>query len=617
MNSEVDRKIAVILVADVVGYSKHMERDENATLKAYAECEKLLKTCLKKYKGSIFNTAGDSALAEFPSAVNAVECGVAFQSDIKKRNESDKTEVKLEFRIGINMGDVVQKEGNLFGDGVNIAARLEALAQPNGISISKSVYDLVVPKTKMTFNDLGVQKVKQNEFHAFDILLDPSQKRTLKTKSGSMIPFIGAAAALVFVIVGVLYFTILQNKSNDLKPIVSADKPSILVMNFENLTKDEDNGFLGNGITTSIRSVLNSTDSVKIPPSSTTNFIAKNEYDNAQIHEKYAFDFILRGNVQGAGNKIRISVEMTDLNKESILFSNIYDFDDTKDLFALQDEIAVSILQATRIETKLGRSELVSKDPELYKMHIKANSLFSKMTPATNKEAEKLWIKALEKEPENHRFMVTLGWVNWQKIVLRMSENPKENIQKGLQLAKQSLSIRPDFASALSLAVSLEMMTGNHEDACKKIDKIFKNAETMFETALGAAGAHNCGDLELAISNYEYVFNTAPHFSSWARNLYSYALVENGDFDKALNFFEVELQKEHAFGGFSQTMYLLSAYINKKRGNEEKAREFFEKQKSEDGKGKSAQRIRGELSMLKNKSFIDELIDQLNSIGLT
>ena len=202
-------------------------------LKAYAECEKYLKECLKKYKGSIFNTAGDSALAEFPSAVNAVECGVAFQNDIKKRNESDKTEVKLEFRIGINMGDVVKKEGNLFGDGVNIAARLEALAQPNGISISKSVYDLVVPKTKMTFNDLGVQKVKQNEFHAFDILLDPSQKRTLKTKSSSMLPIIGAVAAALVVIVGVFYFTIFQNTSNDLKPIASGDKPSILVMNFE------------------------------------------------------------------------------------------------------------------------------------------------------------------------------------------------------------------------------------------------------------------------------------------------------------------------------------------------------------------------------------------------
>ena len=174
--NEIDRKIAVIFVADVVGYSKHMEKDENATFKAYGECETILNKLLKKYKGSIFNTAGDSVLAEFPSAVNAVECAVDFQHDLKKRNDNQKTEVKLEFRIGINMGDVVMKRWTL-GDGVNIAARLEALAQPNGISISKSVYDLVVPKTKVTFNDLGIQKVKQNTFHAYDILLDPSQKK--------------------------------------------------------------------------------------------------------------------------------------------------------------------------------------------------------------------------------------------------------------------------------------------------------------------------------------------------------------------------------------------------------------------------------------------------------
>ena len=107
--NEIDRKIAVIFVADVVGYSKHMEKDENATFKAYGECETILNKLLKKYKGSIFNTAGDSVLAEFPSAVNAVECAVDFQNDLKKRNDNQKTKVKLEFRIGINMGDVVMK----------------------------------------------------------------------------------------------------------------------------------------------------------------------------------------------------------------------------------------------------------------------------------------------------------------------------------------------------------------------------------------------------------------------------------------------------------------------------------------------------------------------------
>ena len=612
---EIDRKITIIFATDVVGYSKHMEADESETVKNLRACEKLLTGLFKKHKGRLFNTGGDSFLAEFSSAVSAVECAAEFQNVIKQRNLSEEATVKLEFRIGVNSGDVIKEKDNLLGEGVNIAARLEALAQAGGITISKSVYDYVKGKTKFEFNDLGIQKVKQNEFHAFDILLDPSQKRTLKTKSGSMIPIIGAVAAAL--LVGVFYFTFFQNISDKSKPIISADKQSILVMNFENLTKDEDNGFLVTGLTTSIRSVLNNTESVKVPPSSTTNFIAKNKYDNTQIYKKYGFDFILRGNVQGAGKKIRIAVEMTDLNNESIIFSDIYDFDETKDIFDLQDEIALSILQANRLTSKYARPELASNDPELYKMHIKANSLFQQNKRESNKKAENLWKKLLEKEPDNFRFMNSLGWVYWQKIMLRISDNPKDDIQKGLMLANKALSIRQTHAPALSLELSLELMMGNHDEACKKVEKIFQHSETIFDTALGAAGAHGCGDLELAISNYEYVLNSAPHFSSWARNSYSYALVENGDFDKALKFFEAELQKEHAFKGFSQTMYLLSAFIHKKRGNEKKANDFFAKQKNEDGKGKSAKRIRGELSMLKNKGFIDDLINELSSLGLT
>ena len=612
---QIERKVAVIFATDVVSYSKHVEIDESNTLKNLRSCEKILMELFAKHKGRLFNTGGDSFLAEFPSAVSAVECAVEFQQSITKRNSQSDTSVKLEFRIGINSGDVVIEKGNLMGDGVNIAARLEALAQTSGISISKVIYDFVKGKTNYEFHDLGAQKVKQNEFHAFDILLDPSQKRTLKTKSGAMIPIIGAVAAALFM--GVFYFTFFQNTSDESKPIISADKQSILVMNFENLTKDEDNGFLVTGITTSIRSVLNNTGSVKVPPSSTTNFIAENQYDNAQIHEKYGFDFILRGNVQGAGKKIRISVEMTDLNKESIVFSDIYDFNETKDIFDLQDEIALSILQANRITSKYARPELASNDPELYKMHIRANSLFQQNTRESNKKAENLWKKALQKEPNNFRFMNALGWVYWQKIMLRISDNPNDDIQRGLTHAHKALSIRQTHAPALSLELSLELMMGNHDEACKKVEKIFQHSETIFDTALGAAGAHGCGDLELAISNYEYVLNSAPHFASWARNSYSYALVENGDFDKALKFFEAELQKEHAFRGFSQTMYLLSAFIHKKRGNEKKANDFFAKQKNEDGKGKSAKRIRGELSMLKNKGFIDDLINELSSLGLT
>ena len=136
----VDRKIAVILATDVVGYSKHMETNEKETVKNLKVCEKILTKTFENHKGRLFNTGGDSFLIEFPSAVEAVECAVSFQEQIKKRNTMDNPTVPLEFRIGINTGDVIQDNENLLGDGVNIAARLEALAQPMGITISKAIY---------------------------------------------------------------------------------------------------------------------------------------------------------------------------------------------------------------------------------------------------------------------------------------------------------------------------------------------------------------------------------------------------------------------------------------------------------------------------------------------
>ena len=164
---KIDRKIAVIFATDVVGYSQHMEKDEDETLKSFRACKKILEKLFKEYGGRIFNTAGDSILAEFPSAVSAVLCASKFQNLIKERNDGPQRDIDLEFRIGINMGDVVKEDGNLYGDGVNIAARLEALSQPNGICLSKSVYELVYKKTKLLFFDLGEQKVKENKVHAF------------------------------------------------------------------------------------------------------------------------------------------------------------------------------------------------------------------------------------------------------------------------------------------------------------------------------------------------------------------------------------------------------------------------------------------------------------------
>ena len=141
INKEINRKIAVILATDVVAYSKHMEQNESDTVKNLRSCEQILKKITRNHNGRIFNSGGDSFFIEFPSAVEAVEAAVEFQLQIKKRNTSGEDIIPLEFRIGINSGDVIEEQDNLLGDGINIAARLEALAQPNGICLSKNVFD--------------------------------------------------------------------------------------------------------------------------------------------------------------------------------------------------------------------------------------------------------------------------------------------------------------------------------------------------------------------------------------------------------------------------------------------------------------------------------------------
>ena len=615
MNTEIDRKIAVIFVADVVGYSKHMERDENATIRSFNACEKILNKFLKKYGGSVFNTAGDSVLAEFPSAVNAVECGVDFQNEINKRNASDKTDIKLEYRIGINMGDVVKKDNNLIGDGVNIAARLEALAQANGITISKSVYDFVVPKTKMTFNDLGVQKVKQNEFHAFDILLDPSQKRSLKTKSNSMLPMLGAVAAALTVVIAGFFMLNRGEDTKEIKTVISG-KPSILVTNFTNMTGDTNNDFLGDGITSNIIATLNKSERFEVPPSSTAKYIQKNQLSNTEVRDNYGVEFIVTGNIQGNADKLRVTAEMLDVAKNRVIWSEVYDFKKADDIFEIQDSVSLSILKASRVKMVFAPAEPVSKNAEVYKMHLKGGALFNQNTPESNKAAQKLFEDALALEPENPQILSYLAWIFWQKVYMGISKNPTEDIRNGLSYAEASLQRSPNFPGALSATASLEMMAGNYKRSCEINRTIGDFIDSIADRALNAAGQHFCGDLENAIANYEYVLKKAPHISSWVRYLYGYALTEKKAYDKALAFFETELQKKHSWSGTVQTMYILSAFIKVKQGKEKEAVALFEKQKELDGKGKTAKRIKGELFGLRNKKFLNELLQTLAPFGL-
>ena len=614
-----DRKIAVIFVTDVVGYSKHMEKDENQTLKSFEGCNKILEKLLIKYGGSVFNTAGDSVLAEFPSAVAAVECGSDFQKEIKKRNASIDTPVKLEFRIGINMGDVVKKSGNLLGDGVNIAARLEALSQSNGISISKSVFDLVSNKTNLSFNDLGVQKVKDNEFHAFDVLLDPSQKRKLKTKSKSnVLLFTTIAVVLIISLVGIFIYNSKVQVTDNKKSVLTADKPSVLVIPFENQTGNKENDFIGMGITSNIISTLSLNEQLLIPSTNIGKFIQENNLIDQEIKEKYGIQYILRGSVQGVPGNYRVNVQMSDLSKKEMIWSKIYDFRNNNDIFEIQDELGVSILRQLNVQfAQGGQDQDISKNVEVYKKFIYSQSAFSTKTIDGNLKAEKLLKEALSLEPSNTRLGLYLGWNHFQKVTLGITKNPKEDMMTAYNYAVESMQKDENWAKPILLVGLIELFSGKHEKACARIPKMIElSTSNSSDISMTTLLQHSCGDLEATITGYERDFAINPHHPSWVKYMYVYALAENKDYEKAKEFCTEQLNKKHNWTGVERTLYIVLAYIHKKQGSEKLAKEMFEMQRKKDGKGMSAQQIHKGFISKKDKTFLNDIIETLKPFGL-
>ena len=586
MNTEIDRKIAVIFVADVVSYSKHMEKDENATIKSYNACEKILNKLLKKYKGSIFNTAGDSVLAEFPSAVNAVECGVDFQNEIKKRNQSDKVDVKLEFRLGINMGDVVKKNNNLIGDGVNIAARLEALAQPNGISISKSVYDFVVPKTKMTFNDLGVQKVKQNEFHAFDILLDPSQKRTLKTKSTSMLPIIGAVAALVFLAAGLTYFYNSGQNEKQVTTLETSSKPTLLIMPIETYGLTDDQKGFARGITESMISTLSSFQAIKVLSSSTSFHAQKTEMLDNSIREDYGVDYLIRGSMQVMGNNARLNLEITDLKAAKVTLSKKKDFN-MEDIFKVQDDLGNEILSALSIDFGVGRAQGNNwakrwRSMDDFTKFLNWRNEWRKTTKKGYLNSLRILEELKASYPEEKSHILNLeSWQLFQKLNFGLSKNKEQdlrrlkyNLEKGLEIEPNSV----DILAARAL-IGLQYLGRSCEDSLADIIKTEQLGSTV-DTLTIAAGVYDvCGELKKGIESTRSALELVPNDFGWfiTSNLVV-RLYKDGQIDEIYKLIGDDIEAKD----MGSWVFAIYAFLEQEKGNMENAKKYLERAKKLD-----------------------------------
>ena len=519
---KIERKIAVIFAADVVGYSKHMKNAEVNTLKSFKSCKKILDRLFEEHGGLIFNTAGDSILAEFSSAVSAVVCASEFQKLIKERNSSGDAEVQMEFRIGINMGDVVKESGNLYGDGVNIAARLEALAQHGGVCISKSVYDFVNNKTNILFSDLGKQKVKDEEFHAYDIILEQGQKRRIKSPSKYKLPIL-ASIFLGFIIAIAVFINFgFENgpaKKENLVDSKNNEKvlgKTLLIVPFENKGNSVEFDSIAQGITDQLVSSLPSTILLNIVPRQQSYSIAEENYSPDQLRKKFGISFVLDGSISVSGEKFRVNFELLDLGANKIIWSNNEEFF-LNDIFGAQDEIEFIVRR--NLQSKLTMGEVYSSslityfpDREEYKnvLSLRVNTFEENFSVAKN--FDEPYRLLAERNPENSYAHYLYASALWRRLLAGKLDFA--DYQKMHKIALKAQNLEPNNSAVYPLlgAIQAFAVGENILKAEQTVRKGIALGEENYETIRWAASILSpLGKIEDSIAYFKKAMVLAPY----------------------------------------------------------------------------------------------------------
>jgi class 3 adenylate cyclase/TolB-like protein len=577
-----ERKVTVILATDVAGYSKHVEQDESLTIKTFNAREAMLRQLITDFRGRVFNTGGDSVLAEFASAVDAVECAAAFQSRMADINKQPDTKCRLEFRVGINMGDVIQKDDNLLGDGVNIAARLEALSQPNGVCVSKSVYDLVAPKTELAFNDLGIQKVKENSFHAFDLVLSHLEKRTVRRPFKAAQLAIGAALILLFASAAgfYLYDGAAETDASAITT-ASSSQPTILIYPFENLSDKTDSNSFGAAFTDSLIQSLSQYSGIIVLSGSTSKHAKQNKYTDSQMRENYGATILVKGSIQSVGSNSRLGVRIVDLKQNAVGWSENYQFGESE-IFDIQDQIGAEILNYLHINIVTGSqtNEWIKKLGNLKNLTLMLNARneWRKYNPDGH-AAYWNYIKRVEKNiGENSPALYSSkAWGLYQTIGLGLSTDIETDKARMFEYADADIEAYGS-AQSYGLRALLELRHGSV--GCSKATELARKA-----TQLGGVGdaftiagtvERKCGDMNVSIKNFKNALRMTPNDNGFfIRRQLAGSYLLNADYEKIQEMVNPLVNSRD----IHPTMLALLAYADLKTGNKRTAKAHFQKAK--------------------------------------
>jgi TolB-like protein/class 3 adenylate cyclase/Tfp pilus assembly protein PilF len=613
---EVKRKLTAILSADVKGYSRLMGEDEKGTVRTLNAYKEVMANLIQQHRGRVVDAQGDNVLADFASVVDAVECAVEIQMELKTRNAELSENRRMEFRIGVNLGDVIEDGEQILGDGVNIAARLESLSEAGGICISGTAYDQVENKLSLGYEYLGEQTVKNiaKPVRIYRVLMEPEAagkvigEKKAKPKQWQM-----AAVGLVIgviVVVGVIVIWKLyipsapqpevtqkgkivatqpekmpsvippsaevvpkekgtppspEKVSKPMTPpapkveVASKEKmafplpdlPSIAVLPFVNMSGDPKQEFLSDGITENIITGLSKVPRLFVIARNSTFIYKGKPVEVKKVSEELGVQYVLEGSVQRSGDRIRVTAQLIDALKGHHVWAERYDRDLT-DLFALQDEITVKILNAIRVKlTERGLSSGAvpyaggKQDLDCLLKFMEAQGHLQRANIEDNNMARRIAEEAMAKCPEPQKPYAQMAIIHMMDYFLGTTKSTRESIEKAIELTQKSLAVdesRAEDHARLSLLYCLR----------REWDKAIAEGERGIALNPSGADVHHWYAATLtfmgrpgeAIPMFQKAIRLNPFGPSRYFMGYGHALRDTGRFQEAVSAYKKAIKRE-------------------------------------------------------------------------
>ncbi len=483
----VKRKLAAILSADVEGYSLLMEEDEEATVETLTAYRETITSLIQQHRGRVVDSPGDNLLAEFASVVDAVQCSVETQELLKAKNAQLPEDRRMNFRIGINLGDVIEEGSRIYGDGVNIASRIEALADPGGICIAMSVYNQIKKKLVLDYEDMGEHTAK-NISEPIRVYRVPLGREVAAVKAGALKKaklrswqWASLAVAMVVIIVaGALvtqYYILrpapIESASLEKMAFPLPDKPSIAVLPFVNMSEDPEQEYFSDGLTEEIISALSKVPNLFVIARNST-FAYKNKPVNVQqVAEKLGVRYVLEGSMRRTGDKVRITAQLIDANTGRHLWTERYDRE-LIDIFALQDEITLKIVMAMQVELTEGEQARLKKDPPNLNAYLKTLEVYALLSDFRPEKIMRIWRLAQEAvalDPNYASAYDSLGWSHVMAVMYGLdAKQPFFSLDRAFKLGQKALSLDKTLLSAHRLTANVYSLKKNHYQAINQME---------------------------------------------------------------------------------------------------------------------------------------------------